>query len=109
MAYQRNFVIELFWKWHPRLYRWSGGRLGGKMAGLPVLLIETVGRRSGARRETALTYLPHPTPTGAASGQAVSSEISNRCPSGSRKKARVSPTRTWGAARNSAPRLRSSS
>ncbi len=64
MALQRNFVIELFWRWHPRIYRWSGGRVGGKMAGLPVLLIETVGRRSGERRETALTYLPHPAPDG---------------------------------------------
>ena len=26
VAYERNFVIELFWNWHPRLYRWSGGR-----------------------------------------------------------------------------------
>ena len=64
MAYERNFVIELFWKWHPRLYRWSGGRIGGKLAGLPVLLLETIGRRSGERRETALTYLPHPHPDG---------------------------------------------
>ncbi|MBB83374.1 MAG: nitroreductase [Deltaproteobacteria bacterium] len=64
MAYERNFAVELFWKWHPRLYRWSGGRIGGKLAGLPVLLLETIGRRSGERRETALTYLPHPTPNG---------------------------------------------
>lgn len=34
------------------------------MAGLPVLLIETIGRRSGERRETALTYLPYPYPDG---------------------------------------------
>jgi deazaflavin-dependent oxidoreductase (nitroreductase family) len=32
----------------------------GKLAGLPVLLLETVGRKSGERRETALTYLPYP-------------------------------------------------
>ena len=66
MALQRNFAIELFWRWHPRIYRWTGGRVGGKMAGLPVLLIETVGRRSGERRETALTYLPHSAPDGEA-------------------------------------------
>lgn len=64
MALERNFIVELFWKWHPRLYRGSGGRIGGKLAGLPVLLLETVGRRSGERRETALTYLPHPHPEG---------------------------------------------
>ncbi|MEM9175821.1 MAG: nitroreductase/quinone reductase family protein [Myxococcota bacterium] len=64
MADRRSFVIELFWKWHPRVYRFTGGRLGGRLAGLPVLLLETIGRRSHARRETALTYLPHPHPDG---------------------------------------------
>lgn len=33
------------------------------MAGLPVLLIETIGRKSGERRETALTFMPYPAPT----------------------------------------------
>lgn len=62
MALERNFVVELFWRWHPRLYRWSGGRIGGELAGLPVLLLETQGRRSGERRETALTFLPYVVP-----------------------------------------------
>ena len=61
MALKRNFAIELFWRWHPRLYRFSGGLIGGKLAGLPVLLLETIGRKSGERRETALTYLPYTT------------------------------------------------
>ncbi len=64
MAIERNFLVELFWRFHPKLYRWSGGRIGGKMAGLPVLLLETMGRKTGVRRETALTYLPHPYPDG---------------------------------------------
>lgn len=58
MALERNALVEAFWRWHPRVYRWSRGRIGGRMAGLPVLLIETLGRRTGERRETALTYLP---------------------------------------------------
>lgn len=62
MALKRNFLIELFWRWHPPLYRMSGGRIGGKMAGLPVLLIQTIGRKSGERRETALTYMPYSGP-----------------------------------------------
>lgn len=66
MAHERNALIELFWRWHPRLYRATGGRVGGRLAGLDVLLLETVGRRSGVRRETALTYLPHPVPDGEA-------------------------------------------
>ena len=59
MALKRNFIVELFWRWHPSLYRISGGLMGGKLAGLPVLLLETIGRKTGARRETALTYLPY--------------------------------------------------
>jgi deazaflavin-dependent oxidoreductase (nitroreductase family) len=59
MALSRNYAVELFWRWHPRLYRFSGGLIGGNLAGLPVLLLETIGRKSGQRRETALTYLPY--------------------------------------------------
>ncbi len=58
MAIVRSPVVELFWRWHKHLYRWSGGRIGARMANLPVLLLETVGRRSGAPRLNALTYLP---------------------------------------------------
>ena len=57
-AMRRNPAIELFWRLHPRVYRWSGGRLGGSLMGLPVLLLRTRGRKSGQPRETALMYLP---------------------------------------------------
>jgi deazaflavin-dependent oxidoreductase (nitroreductase family) len=40
-------------------YRLSGGRLGGRFwGGAPVLLLTTVGRRSGASRTAPLLYLP---------------------------------------------------
>ena len=42
---------------HAVLYRLSGGRLGGAMAGVPVLLLDTVGRRSGKARTTPLVYM----------------------------------------------------
>jgi deazaflavin-dependent oxidoreductase (nitroreductase family) len=58
MATKRNALVELFWKIHPYLYRWSRGRLGGKIMNLPVLLLTTRGRRSGERRTRALMYLP---------------------------------------------------
>ena len=58
MAISRSLWVELFWFWHKRLYRWSNGRIGSRMANLPVLLIETVGRKSGTPRTNALTYLP---------------------------------------------------
>jgi F420H(2)-dependent quinone reductase len=44
---------------HVRLYRVTSGRLLGRIGGQPVLLIETRGRRTGRRRETALQYLRH--------------------------------------------------
>jgi deazaflavin-dependent oxidoreductase (nitroreductase family) len=39
------------------LYRLSGGRLGGKMDNLPVLLLQNKGRKSGAVRTAPLLYL----------------------------------------------------
>ena len=59
MALKRNAAVELFWKIHPTLYRWSGGRIGGTLMGLPVLLLHTTGRKSGEPRTNALTYLEH--------------------------------------------------
>ena len=56
MAYERNAMIKLFWKIHPKLYQWSGGRIGKNVMGLPVLLLTTTGRKSGQARTKALTY-----------------------------------------------------
>lgn len=39
-----------------RLYRLSGGKLGGKSAGAPILLLDHVGRKSGQKRTTPLMY-----------------------------------------------------
>src|SRR5512139_265806 len=58
MAAKRTAIVELFWKIHPRLYRWTGGRIGGRLLNLPVLLLTTTGRRSGEQRTKALMYLP---------------------------------------------------
>ena len=41
---------------HERTYSLTGGRLGGKLAGLPVLLLTTRGRKSGLQRTVPLTY-----------------------------------------------------
>jgi F420H(2)-dependent quinone reductase len=54
---RRTPIVELFWKLHPWIYRASGGRLLGKLVGMPVLLLTTTGAKSGAQRTTALTYL----------------------------------------------------
>jgi deazaflavin-dependent oxidoreductase (nitroreductase family) len=56
-ALKRNWAVELFWKIHPVLLRLSGGRIGAKVVGMPVLLLTTQGRKSGRPRSCALTYL----------------------------------------------------
>jgi deazaflavin-dependent oxidoreductase (nitroreductase family) len=44
-------------RFHARVYRRTGGRRGGRwINGAPVLVIETVGRRSGERRATPVVY-----------------------------------------------------
>jgi deazaflavin-dependent oxidoreductase (nitroreductase family) len=39
------------------VYRLTGGRVGNKMKGAPVLLLDHVGRKSGQARTTPLLYL----------------------------------------------------
>lgn len=42
---------------HTLLYRATNGRFGGEMFGAPVLLLRTVGRKTGRARTTPLLYL----------------------------------------------------
>lgn len=44
---------------HVRIYKLTRGRVMGRWFGMPVLVLETVGRRSGKRRKTTMTYLRH--------------------------------------------------
>jgi deazaflavin-dependent oxidoreductase (nitroreductase family) len=57
-AVKRTRLMETIWRIHPWLYRVTGGRVGGKAMGMPVLLLTTRGRKSGAPRTKALMYLP---------------------------------------------------
>src|SRR5215212_1711841 len=41
-----------------KLYRLSGGKLGGKFSGAPVLLLDHIGRKTGRRRTTPVLYMP---------------------------------------------------
>ena len=43
---------------HAVIYRLSNGRLMGKIVGLDVLLLTTIGRKSGQKRTLPLGYLP---------------------------------------------------
>ena len=52
----RRFLIRAMSRTHGAVYRASGGRLLGRVAGMPVLLLTTTGRESGRMRTAALTY-----------------------------------------------------
>ena len=41
---------------HGGAYRATGGRVGGRVLGMPVLMLTTTGRRSGRPRTVPLTY-----------------------------------------------------
>ena len=44
---------------HAAIYRATGGRVGGRLPGLPsLLLLDHLGARSGKRRTTPLVYMP---------------------------------------------------
>ena len=49
-------MMKRMGEWHVRLYRWTGGILGGRMDGLDMLLLTTRGRKSGLERTVPLPY-----------------------------------------------------
>lgn len=57
-AVKRTRTMEMVWRLHRWLYWVSGGRIGGTMMGMPVLLLTTTGRRSAAPRTSPLMYFP---------------------------------------------------
>ena len=52
----RHRLIRLMGTTHLVVHRLSRGRLLGRVAGMPVLLLTTTGRRSGRPRTTPLTF-----------------------------------------------------
>jgi len=53
----KNPIFKLFTAFHVWLYRISGGRFGNSMGGMPVLLLTTIGRKTGQHRTTPLMYI----------------------------------------------------
>ena len=56
-AVRRTRLNEFIWRNHVRLYRATGGRIGGTIGGNPVLLLTTTGRKTGQPRTVALAHL----------------------------------------------------
>jgi deazaflavin-dependent oxidoreductase (nitroreductase family) len=56
-----NAAIATAQRWaaklHASVFRATGGRIGGRMVGSPVLLLVTTGRKSGQKRTAVLLYL----------------------------------------------------
>ena len=50
-------LFKLFMLFHIFIYRRTNGALGGRMRGMPVLLLTTTGRKSGLKRTVPLMYL----------------------------------------------------
>jgi len=51
-------VVRAFSHVHTQLYRWTRGRVGGRMGSLEQVLLTTTGRSSGERRTTPLMVTP---------------------------------------------------
>jgi deazaflavin-dependent oxidoreductase (nitroreductase family) len=50
--------MRMQWRLHRLVWRLSGGRLGRRVLGMPVLELVTVGHRSGQQRRVLLSYVP---------------------------------------------------
>tara|TARA_B110000881_G_scaffold169845_1_gene153406 strand:+ start:355 stop:801 length:447 start_codon:yes stop_codon:yes gene_type:complete len=54
-----RWVLKLFTKVNVIVYKLTGGRLMGKLSGMPILLVEMKGARSGKKRTIPLMCVPH--------------------------------------------------
>lgn len=52
-----RFLMRTIMASHEFWYRLSGGALGGKLRGVPCLMLTTTGRKSGRKRTTPLMFL----------------------------------------------------
>jgi F420H(2)-dependent quinone reductase len=51
-----NLRFRILGSTHRRVYRLTGGKIGGRIGKLPVLLLTTIGRKSGKPRTQPLAY-----------------------------------------------------
>jgi len=55
MANGKDTIARFVTTFHRSLFTMSGGRVGNRVAGMPVVMLTTTGRKSGKRRKTMLT------------------------------------------------------
>ena len=55
MAFPKDAVFKVVTRMHRAMFDITHGKLGGKAAGMPVLKLTTIGRKSGQKRTTMLT------------------------------------------------------
>ena len=55
---RRTKGLTLFWRMHRWLFRTSGGRIGSKLFGNQILLLTTIGHKSGQPRAITIYYYP---------------------------------------------------
>ena len=60
MAETDRKKMRFVWEAHKLLWNLSGGRLGRKMGGIPVLELVTTGHRSGLERQILIWYFDFP-------------------------------------------------
>lgn len=53
----RRVLIKFWVRVHCTFYRLTNGRVGGKVGESPILLLTTVGRKTGTRRTTPVIFL----------------------------------------------------
>lgn len=53
------FNWKYFGKVHAALYKLSGGRFGGRMGWIDVVLVDTVGRKTGKKRTVPIACYPY--------------------------------------------------
>lgn len=57
MAESNRTWMRFQWKMHKLVWNLSGGRLGRKVVGMPVLELVTIGHKSGQVRQILITYV----------------------------------------------------
>ena len=54
-----RWILKAFTRLNVFVYKLSGGRLMNKLSGMPIILVEMTGAKSGKQKTVPLMYVPH--------------------------------------------------